>query len=348
MLTSQNNRRGISMNLSTQYMGLDLKNPVIASSSPLTWPVDSAHSLQDAGVAAIIMPSLFEEQIKKEQDRLESFIHQQSAAHAEIDGFHPNLPDYEAYQFKYIRQLELLKKELDVPVIASLNGVSEGGWIEYACELETAGADALELNIYYIAGDAEETSAQVEQRYINLLSSVKQQLKIPVCIKLSHQFSSLIPFVKKLEQAGAGGVSLFNRFYQPDIDLDSLNVTPKLYLSTREESLLRIRWVAMLHKKVNLTLAVTGGIHQADDVLKSLLAGADVTCMCSSLLQNGEQHISTVLTQMSEWMEEKEYESVKQLKGSLSYQNAINPAAYERANYLEVLDSYSYASGIMV
>lgn len=336
------------MDLSTTYLGLELKNPIIASSSPLTWKLETCLALQQAGASAIIMPSLFEEQIENEQARMVRFIDQQSIGHAEVDSFHPHLPEYEEYQYKYIKQLQKLKNEMDIPVIASLNGISDGGWVQYAGELEQAGADALELNVYYIAADPDESSTQVEQRYIDLLKSVKQHIKIPVSMKLSHQFSAIIPLVKSLQQAGASGVSLFNRFYQPDIDLDSLDIVPKLELSNSNEAMLRIRWIAMLHQQVSLSLAITGGMHQAEDILKGLLAGADITCMCSALLKNGPEQISTVLDNMSKWMEEKEYESVQQLKGSLSYAHAINPAAFERANYLEVLDNYSYASGVMV
>lgn len=336
------------MDLSTQYLGLDLKNPIVASSSPLTWKLETCLALQQAGAAAIIMPSLFEEQIESEQARMERFLHQQSIGHSEVDSFHPHLPEYEEYQYKYIKQFQLLKNELDIPVIPSLNGVSDGGWVQYAGELEQAGADALELNVYYIAADPEETSVEVEQRYIDLLQSVKQHIKIPVSMKLSHQFSAIFPLVKSLQQAGASGVSLFNRFYQPDIDLDSLNIVPKLDLSNSSEAMLRIRWIAILHQQVSLSLAITGGMHQAEDVLKGLLAGADITCMCSALLKNGPEQIKTVLDNMTKWMEEKEYDSVQQMKGSLSYAHAINPAAFERANYLEVLDSYSYAAGVMV
>ncbi len=336
------------MDLSTDYLGLKLKNPIVASSSPLTWELDKVLTLQDAGAAAIVMPSMFEEQIKNEQEQMDCFIHQQSLGHSEVENYHPSLIDYEEYLDKYTRRLQLFKKELDIPVIASLNGISNGGWVEYAHELQEAGADALELNVYYIASDPDESSNTVEQRYIDILTAVHQQVQIPVCVKLSSQFSSIIPLVKRLQQSGASGVSLFNRFYQPDIDLDSLNIVPSLKLSDSSSALLRIRWVAMLRQHVSMTLSITGGMHNAEDVLKGLLAGADVTCMCSALLDNGAEHISQTLQQVTQWMEEKEYLSVKQLKGSLSYAKAINPAAFERANYLEILDNYSYAAGVMV
>lgn len=336
------------MDLSTQYLGLELKNPLVASSSPLTWELESSLTMQKAGVAAIIMPSLFEEQIAHEQAQLDRFIHQQSIGHSETNGFHPQLNDYMDYQNKYLSRLELLKRELDIPVIASLNGISEGGWVQNALDLEQAGADALELNIYYVAANPEETGEQVELRYLSVFEAVQQRIKIPISIKLTHQFSAIGCMVKQLEKAGAAGVSLFNRFYQPDIDLETLHIVPSLVLSQSSESLLRIRWVAMMRHQLSLSLAITGGMHTAEDVLKGLLAGADVTCMCSVLLDKGPEHISRVLEQMTLWMMDKEYDSVAQLKGSLSYINAINPAAFERANYLEILDNYSHASGVLV
>ena len=294
------------------------------------------------------MPSLFEEQITHEQAKLERFVFQQSLGHSEADGFHPVLSVYQDYQYRYLNQIKLLKQQLEIPVIASLNGMSEGGWVQYAQELELAGADALELNIYYIAANPEETSEQVELRYLDTFQSIRENTRIPVCVKLTHQFSSIVSIALRLQQAGAAGVSLFNRFYQPDIDLETLKVVPRLELSSSAESLLRIRWIAMLRHQLTMSLSMTGGIHHAEDVLKGLLAGADITCMCSALLLHGPAHITQVLEQLNLWMMEKEYSSVEQLKGSLSYHHAINPAAYERANYLEVLDSYSYASGMMV
>lgn len=336
------------MDLSTEYLGLALKNPIVASSSPLTWSLESALALQKAGAAAIIMPSLFEEQIEHEQEKLQRFIHQQSLGHSEADGFHPPIEACQDCQYRYLQQIQLLKSELEIPVIASLNGTSAGGWVQYARELERAGADALELNIYYVAANPQESSAQVEQRYVDVFTSVNEHTRIPVGVKLGHQFSSIISMVKRLEQAGAAGVALFNRFYQPDIDLETLRIQPTLELSSPAEAHLRIRWIAILRQHLSLSLAITGGMHGADDVLKGLLAGADISCMCSALLKNGPEHIATVLEQMSLWMMDKEYESLHQLKGSLSYQHAINPAAYERANYLEMLDSYSHAPGVMV
>ncbi len=328
------------MDLSTDFLGLRLINPIVASSSPLTWDVDSALELEDAGVAAIIMPSLFEEQIEQEQANLQLQLQRQANDAAEISVPGIDLAPYEAYQDIYFKRLQQLKAELKIPVIASLNGTSAGGWVLYAKQLEQAGADALELNVYYVAANPDETSSQVEQRYFDVLQSIRQQISIPVCLKLSHQFTAIIPLVKQMQQLGAAGVSLFNRFYQPDIDLDSMSVLPRLDLSNSREALLRIRWIAMLYQQVDLSLAITGGIHDEQDVLKSLLAGADVCCMCSALLENGPEQVVRVLQGLHDWMDRHEYSSIQQLKGKLSYLHVDNAADYERANYQEVLENY--------
>jgi dihydroorotate dehydrogenase (fumarate) len=335
------------VDLTTEYLGLKLKNPIVPSSSPLSRKVEDAQSLEDAGAAAIVMHSLFEEKIEHEAEHLGRFFDQQSIGHGEAESFHPVPGEYKSYQDEYLEQLALLKSKLSIPVIASLNGVSDGGWIEYATSLEQAGADALELNVYYIAADEDEESVDVEERYIRLLKSVKEHVSIPITMKLSPHFSSLVSFTKSLEQSGCSGISIFNRFYQPDINLDTLHVEPKIELSSSQESLLRIRWTAILYDQLNCSIAVTGGMHEAKDVIKALLAGADITHMCSALLKNGPSHISGVLDEIQHWMEEKEYESVSQLKGSISRNHSIDPAAYIRANYLEVLDSYSSPDGVL-
>lgn len=334
-------------NLETQYLGLNLKNPLVPSSSPLSKDIDSARQLEDAGASALVMHSLFEEEIHHEEENILRFMHQQSIGHAEADSFHPTPSDYTSHRDKYLHQLSTLKSALDIPIIASLNGVSLDGWVRHGKELVQAGADALELNVYYIAANSAEQGTTVEGRYMELLKELRQHVDIPITMKLSSQFSSITHFVKELEQAGANGVSLFNRFYQPDIDLETLTVKPHLELSSSAEALIRIRWVAILRGQVNLSLAVTGGMHNVDDILKSLLAGADITHLCSELLANGPARITEILNQLSEWMDEHEYESVKQLKGSISQQHAKDPAAYERANYLEVIDSYSPSTGVL-
>ena len=335
------------VDLATEYLGLKLNNPIVPSASPLSKELDKALQLQEAGAAALVMHSLFEEKIEYEEAHLSRFLEQQAIGHAEAESFHPAFEEFNRYQDEYLKHLQRLKLELDIPVIASLNGISTSGWTEYSHAMQQAGADALELNVYYVAASAEEDSQQVEQRYIDILKAVQQHVTIPVTMKLSSQFSALVNAVQKMEAAGANGVVLFNRFYQPDIDLETLEVVPKLDLSTSIESLLRIRWTAILSGQINCSIAVTGGIHTCEDVVKALLAGADVTHMCSALLQQGPSHIKTILNELRHWLEEHEYESVQQLKGSISQRHAIDPAAYERANYISVLDSYSHPKGVL-
>jgi dihydroorotate dehydrogenase (fumarate) len=327
------------MDLSTQYLGLTLKNPLVPSASPLSRHIDSAKRLEDAGASALVMYSLFEEEIRVEDELFDTFLYNQDIGHAEADSYRPFPEQHGSIIDNYLAQLNLLKQSLDIPVIASLNGVSAGGWVDHALEIQQTGADALELNVYYVAADIDESGEEVEQRYIDTLKAVKCCLEIPVIVKISPYFSSVANMVRRLESAGADGVSLFNRFYQPGIDLESLDVTPQLQLSHSGESLLAMRWIAMLHNKVDLTLAATGGIHNADDAMRLLLAGADVTHLCATLLKNSPEYLATILLQMQQWMEEREYESVEQLKGSVSQQHAADPAAYERANYIEVLRS---------
>ena len=332
--------------LSTEYLGLRLANPLVPSASPLSRELDTATRLRDAGASALVMYSLFEEKIEQEEQQLARFLHQQGIGHGEADSFHPVPVDYHSYLDGYLEQLRRLKA-LDIPIIASLNGTTLGGWVEYGKLLEQAGADALELNVYYIAANLAESSHDVEQRYIDILRQLRQQVSLPVTMKLSSQFSSPLHFIQRLEEAGASGVALFNRFYLPDIDLETLKITPTLNLSSSHEALLRVRWTALLHGRVNLSLAVTGGFHTAEDMLKALLAGADVTHLCSALLEQGPQHLARVLKDMQHWLDEHEYESVRQLKGSLSQQHAIDPAAYERVNYISVLDNYSPPPGVL-
>lgn len=335
------------VDLTSEYLGLKLKNPLVPSSSPLSGALESARRLEDAGAAALVMPSLFEEKIEYEHAHLERFFHMQAIGHGEAESFHPVPDEYKTYQEEYLENLQQLKAALDIPIIASLNGTSAEGWITYGKQLQAAGADALELNVYYLAANLEENSQQVEQRYIEVLHALKEHVTLPITMKLSAHFSALVNMVKQLELAGARGVSLFNRFYQPDINVDTLQVEPKLELSTSAESLLRIRWTAILYGQTRCNIAVTGGLHTYKDVLKALFAGADVTHMCSALLLKGPDHLTHILQQMIEWLEHNEYSSVKQLRGSISQQHAIDPAAFERANYISVLDSYSHPSGVL-
>ena len=335
------------VDLSTRYLGLTLKNPLVPSSSPLSKHLDSARRLEDAGAGALVMHSLFEEKIEEEDATLARFFHQQSLGHAEADSFHPIPEGYMSYEEKYLEHLTALKDSLEIPVIASLNGTTPGGWVSYATALQEAGANALELNVYYIPASCNESGSEVEDRYVEILQSLHSQISIPVTMKLSSQFSSVVHVAQRFQQAGASGLALFNRFYQPDIDLETLEVVPKLELSTSEESLMRIRWIAILHGRIDCSLAITGGIHNARDVLKALLAGADVTHMCSALLRRGPGHLAMVLRAVQEWMEEHEYESVEQLKGSISQRNATDSAAFLRSNYMRVLDSYQPPSGVL-
>jgi len=334
------------VDMSTQYLGLNLKNPLVPSASPLSKNLDSAKRLEDAGAAAIVMHSLFEENIAQEEDNLARFFHQQSLGHGESDSFHPVPDDYHSHEDKHLQQLQQLKAGLDIPVIASVNGSTPGGWLECARVLEQAGADALELNLYYIAANAEEDAQAVEDRYVDTLLALKQQVSIPITMKLSSQFSAFANIARRFDQAGAQGLVLFNRFYQPDIDLETLEVVPALELSSAAESLMRVRWIAILYGRVSCSLAITGGVHGRDDVLKALLAGADVTHMCSALLRHGPGHLAIVLQELERWLEEKEYESIAQLKGSISQQHAPDPAAFARANYVDVLESFKSPPGV--
>jgi len=334
------------VDMSTQYLGLNLKNPLVPSASPLSKNLDLAKRLEDAGAAAIVMHSLFEENIAQEEDNLARFFHQQSLGHGESDSFHPVPDDYHSHEDKHLQQLQQLKAGLDIPVIASVNGSTPGGWLECARVLEQAGADALELNLYYIAANAEEDAQAVEDRYVDTLLALKQQVSIPITMKLSSQFSAFANIARRFDQAGAQGLVLFNRFYQPDIDLETLEVVPALELSSAAESLMRVRWIAILYGRVSCSLAITGGVHGRDDVLKALLAGADVTHMCSALLRHGPGHLAIVLQELERWLEEKEYESIAQLKGSISQQHAPDPAAFARANYVDVLESFKSPPGV--
>lgn len=335
------------VDLTTNYLGLKLAHPLVPSASPLSKDLDGARRLEDAGASAIVLPSLFEEKIEAEQQQMERFFYEQAIGFGEADSFHP-IPDHIlTYQEQYLAHLQRIKSALQIPVIASLNGTSQGGWIEYGQALQQAGADALELNIYHLAANAEDSSEAVENRYLEILRELKSRVSIPLTLKLSPQFSSPIHFAQRLEAAGADGFALFNRFYQPDIDLDTLQVVPKLELSTPAEALLRIRWTALLYGRVKTSLAVTGGFHQTPDVIKALLAGADVVHLCSVLLAHGAGKLGEIRGELEQWLVEHEYESIGQLKGSVSQQHAIDPSAYERANYIHVLDSYTPAAGVL-
>lgn len=331
--------------LSTEYLGLKLKNPLVPSSSPLSKHLDSARRLEDAGAGALIMHSLFEEKIQEEDARQGRFAPQRSPGRGSGDSSGSAPDRYMSYEDKYLEHLQALKSSLQIPVIASLNGTTPGGWVNHARALQQAGADALELNVYYIPASCREAGTEVEDRYLEILESLRGNISIPITMKLSPQFSSVVNMAERFARAGADGLALFNRFYQPDIDLETLEVVPKLELSSSEESLLRIRWIAILYGRVDCSLAITGGVHNVKDVLKALLAGADVTHMCSALLRRGPGHLAMVLRALNEWLDERGYDSVAQVKGSISQRNATDSAAFLRSNYMRVLDSYRPPAG---
>jgi dihydroorotate dehydrogenase (fumarate) len=328
------------IDLSTEYLGLKLANPLVPSSSPLTGNLDSAKKLEDAGASALVLPSLFEQVIEHEQKQLERFVHSQELGSYEAQSYQPIPDDYDSELDNYLARIQQYKSALDIPIIASLNGISTNGWIDSGKELQDAGADALELNVYYIAADPDTSGIEVENRYVQLLTDLREHISIPVTMKLSSQFSSVANMVLKLQDAGAQGVSLFNRFYQPDIDLETLQIKPHLQLSSSMESLLRIRWIALIRDRVNLSIAATGGFHKTDDIIKALLVGADITHLCSSLLKNGPEHITMLTQEMYNWLEEHEYISVTQMKGSISKSSAINPEELEHSNYMHIIKSY--------
>jgi dihydroorotate dehydrogenase (fumarate) len=328
------------MDLSTHYLGLKLKNPLVASASPLSRSLDGMKRLEDSGASAIVMYSLFEEQIEHEQDVIEHYLGTGAVSHAEAMSYFPSPAEFNLGPEEYVELLRQAKQSLSIPVIGSLNGVSDGGWVEYAKRMQEAGADAVELNVYYIPTDPNQSSQEVEDRYVNLLLAVKREVKIPVAMKLGPYFSSFAHLVQRLDYAGVSGLVLFNRFYQPDIDLESLEVTPNVQLSEPGGIRLPLRWIAILRGKVKASLAATTGVHSAEDVLKLVMAGADATMMASALLKNGPKHIATVLRGLDKWMLEHEYVSIEQMKGSMSQESVPDPSAFERANYMKALNRY--------
>lgn len=334
------------IDLSTNYLGLKLKNPLVPSASPLTRDLDSALRLEDAGASALVMYSLFEEELQAEDAMLDRFLTHADIGHAESDSFLPDYGDFQGGLERYVSHLHQLKRRLEIPVVASLNGVSPSGWVELGRELELAGADALELNVYHVAADMLQSGHAVEARYLELLTDLRRVVTLPIVMKLSPYFSSLPNFVKQIEAAGAQGVALFNRFYQPDIDLDTLRMVDRLHLSSPDEALLRIRWISILHGRTRLSLAATGGVHSEGEALKLLLAGADVVHLASCLLANGPERLTEILAGVQNWMEEKEYESLVQMKGSMSQQNLPDPSFVARASYLRVLDSFTARPGV--
>ena len=328
------------VDLKTTYLGLKLKNPLVASPSPLSEKVENVKRLEDAGVSAVVMYSLFEEQILHESLELDHFLNQGTETYAEALSYLPDTGKYSLTPEKYLDHLRAIKRSVSIPVIGSLNGVSTGGWIKYAKKIEEAGADALELNIYFLPTDAGVISAELEDSYVTLVQDVRLQVKIPLAVKLSPFFTALPNLAKRLVEAGANGLVLFNRFYQPDFDLEQLEVVPNLVLSTSRELRLPMRWIAMLYGRVQADFALTSGVHTAEDALKAVMAGASVAMTTSALLKNGISKASEILKDMETWMEEHEYVSIQQMKGSMSQKAVAEPAAFERANYMKELSSY--------
>lgn len=326
--------------LSTTYLGLNLKNPLVASASPLSKKIDRAKKLEEAGIAAVVMYSLFEEQIIHESLELDHYLNRGTESYAEALSYLPDGGLYGISPEKYLNQVAGLKKALSIPVIGSLNGVSKGGWTGYARKIEEAGADALELNLYFIPTDLDMTSGDIEDMQVELVAEVKSAIKIPLAVKISPFVTGIPNFARRLVEAGADGLVLFNRFYQPDFDLDELEIVHSLDLSTSAELRLPLRWISILYGKVDVDFALTSGVHSYRDVIKTMMAGAKVAMTASNLLHNGEQVVGQILTDLDAWMKEREYESVRQMQGSMSQKSVREPAAFERANYMKVLGSF--------
>ena len=327
------------MDLTTKYLGLTLKNPLVVSASPLSEHLGNIKKMEQAGAAAVVMHSLFEEQIEQDSEALDRSL--STGGSAEAASYFPNVDSYRIGPETYLENLAKAKASVKIPIIASLNGASSGGWTEYAKKMQQAGADAIELNIYTIPTDPRVNAAEIEQRYCDLVKDVKASVQIPVAVKLCPYFSAMVNMAMQLEQAGADGLVLFNRFYQPDFDLEALEVVPSLQLSTSYELLLRLHWVAIISGRVRPDLAITGGVHTSYDVLKAMMAGAQVTMMASAILKRGIDYIATVLGELQTWMEEHEYESIKQMQGSMSQKSVADPKSFLRGNYLKVLSSYA-------
>lgn len=328
------------MNLTTKYLNMVLKNPIVASSSPLSHNIDSIRRLEDAGAAAVVMYSLFEEQIGFDSYYIDYHLTQGIDSYAESISYFPDMQSYNVGPDGYLNLIRRAKEAVNIPVIGSLNGASVGGWTDYAALIEEAGADALELNVYYVPANINMPGNEVEDLYVEILTAVRQAVTIPVAVKLSPFFSSVAYMASRLAAYGADGLVLFNRFYQPDFDLENLEVKPRLVLSDSDDLRLPLRWVAILYDRLDVDFAITSGIHTSQDVLKGLMAGAKVTMMASELLQNGVRRIGQVLNEIVKWLNEYEYESVTQMVGAMSQKHCAEPAAFERANYMKMLDSY--------
>jgi dihydroorotate dehydrogenase (fumarate) len=330
----------MTIDLTTRYLGMTLRTPLVASASPLSEDIDKIRRLEDAGAAAIVLYSLFEEQLRHEQKALEHYLTSGTDSYAEALSYFPETQDFVIGPEEYLEHIRRAKQAVGIPVIASLNGTSLGDWTHYARQMQQAGADAIELNIYYIPTDGSLSSDGVEQTYLDIVAAVKSCIKIPLAVKVGPFFTNMASMAQRLCDAGADGLVLFNRFYQPDIDLDRLEVEPTVMLSTPFALRLPLRWIAILSGRIPADLAATSGVHQAEDVVKLLLVGANVTMMCSALLRYGIEHLRTVEERLRSWLGEHEYESVRQLQGSMSQRHCADPTAFERANYMKALQSF--------
>ncbi len=329
------------MDLKTTYMGLTLKNPLVPSASPLSKDISTLKKLEDAGASAVVMYSLFEEQISFEAEELNHFLTRGTESFAEALDYFPEPEEFNLGPEEYLDHIRKAKEATDIPIIGSLNGVSTGGWIEYAQKIQEAGADALELNVYLIPTNPQQNGQEIESIYRDILRAVKRNVDIPVAMKLSPYFSSIAHMLSQLDEDGADALVLFNRFYQPDLDLEKLEVNPQVVLSSSSDILLSLRWIAIMHDRVKSSLAGTTGVHTATDVAKLVMAGADVAQMCAVLLKKGPNYLSTLLSDLETWMEQNEYESISTMKGSMSQKSVAEPAAFERANYMKALNDYS-------
>jgi dihydroorotate dehydrogenase (fumarate) len=328
------------MDLRTRYLGLELAHPIVPSASPLAASLDGIRRLEEAGAAAIVLPSLFEEQINAESYQLDHYLSFGADSHPEALSYFPDLGSYQVGPEQYLKLVSRAKDVVGVPVIASLNGVSAGGWLEYARAIEQAGADALELNVYYLPTDPRLSSAEVEAMYVEDVRTVKESVSIPLALKVGPFFSAFANLAQRFAEAGANGLVLFNRFYQPDFDLESLAVVPRLVLSDSDDLRLPLNWVAILYDRVAVDFAITSGIHTTEDALKGLMAGANVTMMASELMRHGLGRLAEVRDGISEWLEAREYDSVRQMIGSMSQQNVAEPSAFERAHYISTVGAF--------
>jgi dihydroorotate dehydrogenase (fumarate) len=334
------------IDLSTQYLGLNLRTPLVPSASPLSQDLDTIRRLEDAGASAIVLYSLFEEQLRMESMELDYHLNTWANGSAEALTYFPQPEEFHLGPEGYLKHVRHVKESVRIPVIASLNGMTVGGWTEYARLIEEAGADALECNIYWIPSDPRQTAAEIEQTYLDIVKAVKSAVKIPIAVKLSPYFTNFAGMAKRLDETGVDGLVLFNRFYQPDLDLEHLEVKPNVLLSTPQDLRLPLTWIGMLYGRIRPCLAASSGVYQAEDALKLLMVGASVTMLCSSLLRNGADHLRTVEQGLTEWMEKHEYESVKQMRGSMSQKHCPNPAEYERAQYMRAVKGADYVSGL--